>query len=211
MQTTRFSTLLSFILIAVLFYVSPTEGCSCMPSHPQSHYCGADYVALVRIMRKSEKLVSNKVVYKVQVKKSYKMTEEGQMTLRHGRIISSSADSMCGVNLELGRLYVIAGRGSQLNLCHYAKEYKKMSIIERTGFTGAYKRGCSCSITPCFGNSCLSKVSRSNNECKWSPFGKCETDYSACFPSINPKGMSEPVIKCRWRRTVPYDECRMNP
>lgn len=75
------------------------------------------------------------------------MTPEGQRTLKHGRIMTSAHDSMCGVNLQLGRLYIIAGRGDQLNLCHYAKEYKKMSIIERTGFTGAYKKGCACEVS----------------------------------------------------------------
>uniref|UniRef100_A0A1L8EDF8 Putative secreted metalloprotease n=1 Tax=Haematobia irritans TaxID=7368 RepID=A0A1L8EDF8_HAEIR len=208
MQITRLFTLLCPVVLTVLFFATPAKACSCLPAHPQEHYCTADYVALVRVMRKSNKLVPNKVVYKLQVKKSYKMNDEGQRTLRHGRIMSSDSESMCGVNLELGRLYVIAGRGNQLNSCQYYKEYKKMSIVERTGFTGAYKKGCSCRIRLSFGNRSSDK-NLSFDECKWSPFSgsDCETRHSACFPSIN-RSFSEPVIKCRWRKTVSYDDCR---
>ncbi|XP_005186137.1 tissue inhibitor of metalloproteinase [Musca domestica] len=213
MEITRYLTLLGIVAIGtIMFYATPAEGCMCAPSHPQTHYCTADYVALIRVMRKSSKLVAGKIVYKVEVKKSYKMTPEGQRTLKHGRIMTSAHDSMCGVNLQLGRLYIIAGRGDQLNLCHYAKEYKKMSIIERTGFTGAYKKGCACEISPCFGNRCLDGPTKPNS-CQWSPFAKCETDYSACMPTKtrSPFSIGDPTIKCRWRRTVQYDECRMNP
>ncbi|XP_061399232.1 tissue inhibitor of metalloproteinase-like [Musca vetustissima] len=213
MEITRILTLLGIVIMAIItFYATPADACMCLPSHPQTHYCEADYVALIRVMRKSSKLVAGKIVYKVEVKKSYKMTQEGQRTLKHGRIMTSAHDSMCGVNLQLGRLYVIAGRGDQLNMCHYAKEYKKMSIIERTGFTGAYKKGCGCQITPCFGNRCLDYDQKSN-VCQWSPFAKCETDYSACMPARarSPFSVTEPMLKCRWRRTVQYDECKMNP
>lgn len=75
------------------------------------------------------------------------MTREGQRALKHGRIMTAAHDSMCGVKLVLGKLYVIAGRGTELKLCDYVKEYKNMTIIERTGFTGAYKKGCSCQVS----------------------------------------------------------------
>ncbi|XP_073817475.1 tissue inhibitor of metalloproteases [Musca autumnalis] len=213
MEIPRFLPLSAVLIMAIMtFYVTPTNACMCMPEHPQQHYCRADYVALVRVMRKSTKLVEGKVVYKVEVKKSYKMTPEGQQTLKHGRIMTSGHDSLCGgFDLQLGRLYVIASRGPQLNMCHYAKEYKKMSIIERTGFTGAYKKGCGCEISFCRGNRC---PATDDNSCSWSPFARCETDYSACMPIRNhrsPFTTTDPSIKCRWRRTVAYDECKMSP
>lgn len=67
-------------------------------------------------------------------------------------------------------------------------------------------------ISPCFGNRCLDGPTKPNS-CQWSPFAKCETDYSACMPTKNrsPFSIGDPTIKCRWRRTVQYDECRMNP
>lgn len=78
---------------------------------------------------------------------SEQMTPEGHKTLRHGRLLTPLEDSMCGVNLQLGKLYVIAGQGAQLNLCNYVKEYQKMSIIERKGFSGVYRKACGCEVS----------------------------------------------------------------
>lgn len=75
------------------------------------------------------------------------MTPAGHRMLRHGRIVTAASDNMCGVHLDIGRLYVIAGKAPLLNLCHYAKEYKKMSIIERTGFNGLYRKACKCEVS----------------------------------------------------------------
>lgn len=54
---------------------------------------------------------------------------------------------MCGVDLALGKLYVIAGRGTQLNSCNYIKEYQNMTMIERRGFSLAYRKACSCEVS----------------------------------------------------------------
>ncbi|CAD6993361.1 unnamed protein product [Ceratitis capitata] len=210
MDVRKYLGLLALMLLSVLaFHSSPVEACSCMPSHPQTHFCEADYVVLVRVMRKSLRLVENSVAYKVQVKKSYKMNEIGQKMLKHGRIITPNSDAMCGVNMNIGKLYVIAGRGQYLNSCSYVKEYVKMSTVERRGFTGTYYKGCKCAIKPCFGNSCLDQ-SQSAISCKWSPFAKCETDFSACIPTRyrTPEGI---IAKCHWRRTPAYKKCMADP
>ncbi|TMW41230.1 hypothetical protein DOY81_013689, partial [Sarcophaga bullata] len=117
--------------------------------------------------------------------------------------------SMCGVNLELGKLYVIAGRGAQLNLCNYVKEYQKMSIIERKGFSGIYRKACSCEVKACFRNGCLRNF-ESADGCKWSPFAKCETEFTVCMPAKynTPEGT---IRQCRWRRTPLYEQCMANP
>ncbi|XP_037823387.1 tissue inhibitor of metalloproteinase [Lucilia sericata] len=209
----HFSKYLSFLTLACLavltFYSTPSMACSCMPAHPQTSYCNADYVVVVRVLRKSTRLVKHQAAYKVEIKKSYKMTPEGHKTLRHGRVLTPLEDSMCGVNLILGKLYVIAGRGAQLSLCNYVKEYQKMSIIERKGFSGVYRKACGCEVKTCFGNSCLVHT-ETDTGCKWSPMAKCETEFSACMPSTyrTPEG---PIRQCRWRRTPLYDECMSNP
>ncbi|KAM7363562.1 tissue inhibitor of metalloproteases [Cochliomyia hominivorax] len=210
MLTTKYFSFLILAFMAILmFYSTPTSACSCMPSHPQSIYCKADYVIVIRALRKSTRLVKHQVAYKVEIKKSYKMTPEGHKILKHGRLLTPLEDSMCGVNLTLGKLYVIAGQGTQLNSCHYIKEYQQMSIIERRGFSGVYRKACSCEVKPCFGNSCLNYVETASG-CKWSPFAKCETEFSACMPWTyrTPEG---PVRQCHWRRTPLYEECKSNP
>lgn len=184
----------------------PVNACSCMPSHPQTHYCDADYVIIMRVLRKSHRLVKDHLAYKIEIKKSYKMTEAAETVLKHGRLSTAFSDAMCGVNLEVGKLYVVAGRGSKLNLCNYIKEYQKMTIIERRGFSGAYRKGCKCKINVSFRGNGLEKP----NTCNWSPFKKCETDFSLCVPVTyrTPEGL---ISQCHWRRTPPYKACLADP
>jgi len=210
MDLRKHLSLLVFVLYMLFTFYGPTsEACSCMLTHPQTQFCEADYVALVRVVRKSQRLVANKIVYKVEIKRAYKMNAEGHKTLKHGRIMTSNSDASCGVHLEIGKLYTIAGRGDHLSLCSYAKEYTKMSIIERRGFSGVYSKGCKCHIKNCFGTHCLLER-ESARGCKWSPFSKCETEFSACMPTSyrTPEGI---IAKCHWRRTPAYKACMMDP
>lgn len=48
--------------------------------------------------------------------------------------------------MKTGRLYMIAGNSSQINICNYVKEYSEMTIVERRGFSGGYKKGCACEV-----------------------------------------------------------------
>lgn len=71
--------------------------------------------------------------------------------LREGRLFVPAMDSMCGgVNLKIGKLYLVAGNSRNINICNYVKEYSDMTIVERRGFAGAYKKGCSCTVSKFF-------------------------------------------------------------
>lgn len=48
---------------------------------------------------------------------------------------------------EIGQLYAIAGNSHKVNLCQYVKEYSLMSITEKRGIAGAYKKGCACEVS----------------------------------------------------------------
>lgn len=68
--------------------------------------------------------------------------------LREGRLLVPSTDSMCGgLNLKVGKLYLIAGNSQNINICNYVKEYSQMTIVERRGFAGGYKKGCACEVS----------------------------------------------------------------
>ncbi|XP_020810962.1 tissue inhibitor of metalloproteases [Drosophila serrata] len=202
--------LLMLVLVAVLaFYGRPVDACSCYPAHPQTHFCQADYVVQLRVLRKSDTIEPGKSTYKVQLKRTYKATPEARRMLRDGRLATPLADSMCGMKLDIGKVYIIAGKMPALNVCHYVKEYIKMTKTERHGFSGGYAKSCSCTVTPCFRDACL-KGPNYVDECRWSPRAKCETDFSACMPhKINTKhGI---VSRCHWRRTQLYRKCRSDP
>lgn len=62
--------------------------------------------------------------------------------------MTASSDSMCGVTLKVGKLYLIAGNSQRINICNsYAKEYSQLTIVERRGFAGGYKKGCACQVS----------------------------------------------------------------
>lgn len=76
------------------------------------------------------------------------MTDKAEHMLKDGRLITPSIDSMCGgLDLKIGRLYVIAAKTANIGICNYVKEYKSMSIVERRGFGGGYKKGCACEVS----------------------------------------------------------------
>ncbi|KAI9584767.1 tissue inhibitor of metalloproteinase [Glossina fuscipes] len=215
MQTRRSClSIFAFILFAVItFDCKSATACSCMPSHPQTLYCDADYAVVVRILRKSHRSFDNHILYKIQLKKSYKTTPEGDMILKHHRLLTPSQDATCGVQLTIGKLYVIAGRGRNLNSCSYIQEYQKMTVIERMGFAKLYRKGCGkCKIKPCFHSSC-SRNDIDNTVCQWSPFDACQGKLSACLQYTSHKNLAEKdhYSKCYWRKSPVYNNCRGEP
>ncbi|KAG5889150.1 hypothetical protein JTB14_036961 [Gonioctena quinquepunctata] len=93
---------MAFLCGAIVY----THGCSCMPQHPQDQFCSSDFVILARVKR--ERILNGTKVYKVRVRKEYKISEKGQLALKSGRLITAPYDSMCGVQLDIGKLYVIS-------------------------------------------------------------------------------------------------------
>ncbi|XP_068155885.1 tissue inhibitor of metalloproteinase [Drosophila tropicalis] len=206
----KYLSLLALSLLAIVaFYGQPANACSCMPSHPQTHFCTADFVVQLRVRRKSDMIERGKTHYKVQIRRTYKATPEALRMLRDGRLTAPSMESMCGISLDIGKVYIIAGRVPMLNICSYYKEYTKMTVTERHGFSGGYGKSCNCTVRPCFGNNCLRNREYVDG-CKWSPFGNCERDFSACTPrTINTRHGS--ISRCRWQRTHAYKKCLSNP
>ncbi|XP_043656808.1 tissue inhibitor of metalloproteinase [Drosophila teissieri] len=202
--------LLTLLLVAILaFYGRPADACSCMRSHPQTHFAQADYVVLLRVIRQSDTIELGKTTYKVQIKRTYKATPEARQMLRDGRLSTPKDDAMCGVHLRLGRVYIVAGRIPTLNICSYYKEYTKMTKTERHGFMGGYAKATNCTLIPCQGERCLTGRNYAD-ACKWSYANKCQTDYSLCTP--HQKRTDHGVIsQCRWRETHLYKKCLRNP
>ncbi|EDV41545.1 uncharacterized protein Dana_GF17533 [Drosophila ananassae] len=200
----------TLVLVAILaLYGRPADACSCMPSHPQTHFCKADYVVQLRVLRKSNTIEPGKTTYKVHIKRTYKATPEARRMLRDGRLATPRDDGICGISLDIGRVYIVAGRMPALGVCHYYKEYTKMTITERHGFSGGYAKSCSCEAKPCFQNNCLNRRHYADM-CQWSPFGKCETNYSACMPHVV-QTVNGSISRCRWRRTQLYRKCMSEP
>ncbi|EDW42754.1 GM26178 [Drosophila sechellia] len=180
--------LLTLLLVAVFaFYGRQADACSCMPAHPQTHFAQADYVVQLRVLRESDTIEPGRTTYKVHIKRTYKATPEARRMLRDGRLSTPRDDAMCGIKLDLGKVYIVAGRMPTLNICSYYKEYTRMTITEPHGFSGGYAKATNCTVSPCFGERCF-KGRNYADTCKWSPFGKCETNYSALHAAQSADG-----------------------
>lgn len=55
-------------------------------------------------------------VYKVRVRKEFKISEKGLVALKSGKIHTPLDPSTCGVNLQVGKLYVLSGQINSLRV-----------------------------------------------------------------------------------------------
>ncbi|CAH1155916.1 unnamed protein product [Phaedon cochleariae] len=186
--------ILTLVFLCGLFVYA--DGCSCMPQHPQVQFCNADFVILARVKR--EKVLSDSKVYKVRVKKEYKVSEKGLLALKSGRLISAADESMCGVKLQLGKLYVLSGRihslKAHINLCGMITEWESLTRRQRKGLKLLYRHGCSCDIKRCpLGRRCY----RQRDSCNWR--NDCEIKEGVCLRQSNKS--------CMWTRTKALTQC----
>lgn len=108
------------------------------------------------------------------------MSEKAHHHLKDGRIITPTVDSMCGgLELKVGKLYLIAANNNRVGLCNYVKEYSKMTIVERRGFAGGYKKGCLCEVLKIvYIYVIIKKKLLSHPIQNWGPTSKCIKEYS---------------------------------
>ncbi|XP_049532367.1 tissue inhibitor of metalloproteinase [Anopheles darlingi] len=195
------------MMMMIVIMTVPSEACSCMPQHPQSAYCEADYVIVAQVLRKSQSTGTHDA-YKIAIKKEYKMSDAAREELRHGKLYTPSVDSACGRPLEPNKLYAIAANTNQIGLCNYVQPYAELSLVEKRGLAGMYRKGCDCRVVPCFGPKCVFKP----GACSWSPFtkkGDCETMFGSCVPAGRAQQNGVPT-KCHWRRSPRFSECLAN-
>lgn len=108
-------------------------------------------VILARVKR--ERIFNSTKVYKVRVKKEYKMTEKAAVALKSGQLITAEEGSMCGVDLIPGKTYAIAGNiyslKARINLCGLNTPWEDLTRRQRKGLRMIYKQGCTCKINSC--------------------------------------------------------------
>lgn len=198
-------TLALLVTLGIISQLATTEACSCLPEHAQSAYCEADYVIVAQILRKSKQKKNGANVYKIAIKKEYKMNPTAREMLKPGKLITPAMDSMCGLQLEINQLYAIAARDVHVGLCSFVRKYSELSIVEKRGIAGIYRKGCPCQIKPCFSNNCNVSI----GACNWTPWETCESEYGTCIPTRGLLSDGSPA-KCHWRRAPLYQKCKNN-
>ncbi|XP_053660944.1 tissue inhibitor of metalloproteinase [Anopheles marshallii] len=207
MKANRSLLLRLVALLGLLAVLLPTaESCSCLPQHPQTAFCDSDYVIVAQVLRRTaSKDRPHMDAYKIAIKKEYKMSEEARKLLRHGKLFTPSQSSLCGITLEPNKLYAIAANSEQVGLCDFVRPYSDLSIVEKRGLAGIYRKGCKCKINQCWNQKCNQRV----GSCNWTPFapkGICETSFGSCVPAGVVQEDGTP-IKCHWRRSPRFGQC----
>ncbi|XP_050304635.1 tissue inhibitor of metalloproteinase [Anthonomus grandis grandis] len=188
---------LTISLALLLGSISVCNACSCMRTHPQEHYCRSDFVILARVKKVQTIDTTGTNVYKVRVRREFKISEKGLVALKSGRIHTPSSDSMCGANLNIGELYVISGNIYSLrahtNSCFMVEPWNNVPKRRRKYLRGLYKHGCTCKID-------RYKTTGNKNSCTWTFPLQCEEDEGVCLRQASGA--------CRWNKNRALTECK---
>lgn len=192
-------------IFSVLFFVSTLKyayGCSCMPAHPQTHYCNSDFVILAKVKKEQIIESTQSRVYKVRVKREFKISEKGLVALKSGRLHTPIEDAACGAMLQLGKVYVISGRihslKAHITLCGMALPWNQVTRRQRKGLRQLYKQGCTCNIKYCMFGGLYGKCTRHRDSCNWN--SHCETENGICLRQDNGS--------CMWSKNRLLAACR---
>lgn len=190
------------VSVIVLIYVAFAQGCSCQPNHPQAQFCNSQFVILARVKR--EYTYNDTRVYKVRIRKEYKMSEKGQVALKSGRLLTSTWESACGVGLKIGKVYVIGGKiqslKAHINLCGLIEPWDLLSRRQRKGVNKMYQQGCTCDIKRCKPPYCK----KAKDFCAWSTFSfndaiDCQRMQGICLRSASGR--------CSWAKNKLQTAC----
>ncbi|XP_015434687.1 PREDICTED: metalloproteinase inhibitor 2 isoform X2 [Dufourea novaeangliae] len=199
-----------FLLIALsMAPVQRVVGCSCMLEHPQTSFCRADYVAVVRV-RRAKPVSEHEMAYNVKVNKVFKNGHNNINPVSFPKqeyLWTSPFDTMCGVHLNAGETYVVSGRINnhgqvRVSLCDIQMRWSQVTPRQRKGFRSLYHQGCACEVhyTPWWQKGeILASVGR--KLCLWeSEPGPqdCQEKYGICMPERG---------GCSWSPSVPYKNC----
>lgn len=131
------------------------------------------FIAVILARVKREYLLNDTKIYKVRIRKTYKMSEKSEVALKSGRLLTARYDSMCGVDLKVGGVYAISGKvlslQARINLCGLHELWRNLSRRQRKGLKKIYHHGCHCKINHCWPEYCRYRK-KSVNTCNWSTF-----------------------------------------
>ncbi|XP_063216914.1 metalloproteinase inhibitor 3 [Bacillus rossius redtenbacheri] len=203
----------ALVLLGALGY-SSVLACSCMLEHSQTHACTADFVIVARV--KKVFMSDHTKIYKVKVKKEFKMQEKARAALKAGKLATAAGSSMCGLDLKRDETYLVTGRvvagQARVSLCGYTRPWKELTARQRKGFRLLYRQGCSCQIVHCpwwrdCSNATLSGDSGAlGDACRWETsmlsdhtLPDCQEQHAVCLRTASGA--------CAWAADKHYKGC----
>ncbi|XP_040146923.2 metalloproteinase inhibitor 4 [Ictidomys tridecemlineatus] len=162
-------------LLALLWPPGRGEACSCLPTHPQQHFCRSAVVIRAKVT--SEKIVTanedpsnpNKLLrYELKRMKMIKGVEK----VKEVRYVYTSVNtSLCGTRIAVNskRQYFITGNvldGGKIfiNMCNYIQPWENVSMAQRESLNHHYLFNCDCEVTICYSPTCNKSM---RNQCLW--------------------------------------------
>nr|AYC07538.1 metalloproteinase inhibitor [Hemiscorpius lepturus] len=201
----------SVVLLALTSFLvyGSSDGCSCMNSHPQEHYCSADFVAVVQVKRARKNTINSVTAYHIRTRRIFKANHKVEAALKHGLLWSSSKANSCGLRLKRRKYLVtghVTGEKPWVSLCNFVREWSTLTKKQRKGFRRLYGQGCRCKVrAPGFvrftpleytkEHYCLWETAWLENE------SDCQGRHTMCVPSVHNEG------KCLWVHNSAYRHC----
>ncbi|XP_016113011.1 metalloproteinase inhibitor 3-like isoform X3 [Sinocyclocheilus grahami] len=150
------------VTLALLFFWSValneqvTEGCTCLPKHPQQQFCASDIVIRAKVIGTVNSTRPQLTAYKIGTIQTYKQLDKKRIQV----IYTRSTQTFCGINLRNGE-YLLSGPVEDgrvvLDLCNRVEPWNQLSRIQKM-YLSRYQRGCVCEISPCTGASCFIEI-----------------------------------------------------
>jgi hypothetical protein len=134
------------LIISIIYTFESSNACTCVRLNPEQHYCGADFVAVMKIGARHEDTEKRVVNYEFEVKQVLRATEKGKKSLASNRLITSGP---CGVfSLIEGKELVVTASvddngDAHVGFCSYHDLWSDFKPELKAGFLGGYK----CSST----------------------------------------------------------------
>uniref|UniRef100_A0A8C1XXK0 Metalloproteinase inhibitor 4 n=1 Tax=Cyprinus carpio TaxID=7962 RepID=A0A8C1XXK0_CYPCA len=156
------------VSVALLFFLSValneqvTEGCSCVPRHPQQQFCSSDIGTSNTCIANQTPTGRLHAVFK---------GFDGVNETQH--VYTNEMPSVCGIRLARGQ-YLLSGKrritpeGFFVSLCDYFEVWDKLSLLQKENLKYRYLTGCTCMISTCIEKPCQPST---KNECM-------QTDWS---------------------------------
>ncbi|XP_781027.1 metalloproteinase inhibitor 3 [Strongylocentrotus purpuratus] len=232
LRRTMMMMLMFMVLLLSCFLLEAdfVQACTCLPKHPQQHYCDSDYAIRVKIFKQKLKL-PNGQRYEINdpeipdlpievlsqshrewsgvIQKVYKGFEKLKHTTTVN-IYSPFYDSMCGVGTLMNdESYVIMGTfghgGLNFDFCDWHHSWKTVTSKQRRGLKYWYAENCSCQIDTCgLRHPCgEAQPEASPTGCEWDAWhSRCTNQHTACVMTAQ---------GCQWHQSKDLKQCLKAP